>query len=196
MKKFTVFALFLFCTISMFAQEEIGTYHSSYFDKDLEVLAVSPEEKNSIYISVCGEHSIDDVVINVEGYAIEEFRSALSQAKSKFAEWAKIAKDNNVKDMTKDMDITFPKVTIAWHSSKWWFSFRQSLKPRFIVTSEGKCAFVIAGKAVSSSNEYIDQRYYFALSDVRDFDELLNVTSKEYIASKFTKKQNVEDLFK
>ena len=197
MKRTIAILTFLFFTIAVMAQEKVGVYHSSYFDKDLEVMAsYSSSNELSIYVQVVGKHSSDDVQFNFKGSAIDDFISALQQSKEKFLEWKSIAEQNNVKKMRKDFDISFPRTTVAWYGSQWWFCFSHRLSPEFFVTENGDCLFLMTDKVTSSRNEYIDMTYYFALSKASDFDELIDTISPANIEEKFSKKKDVQDLFK
>jgi len=197
MKRFITIIAILFSCLALRAEEKVGMYHSSYFDVDYSIEAgYNSRNVLTVYVQVEGEHSSDKVFFNFDGGDIDYFVKALKLAKEKFVEWQDIAIKNNVTDMRKDLDISFPRTTIAWLGSKWWFSFNKRLSPEFVVSSEGDILFLITGKAVSSSNEYIDMKYYFALSRASDFDELIEALNIEKITEHFNKKQNVEDLFK
>ena len=89
---------------------------------------------------------------------------------TKYLNWVKVAKDNNVTEIDKEFDIKFPSVTIAWSGSKWWFSFGQRVKMRFLILDSGKMIAVWAPKVTSSSNRYIDEQIYFAFEGAEDFD--------------------------
>ncbi len=197
MKRFIVCLAAAVVSVSLMAQKAIGVYHSSYFNKDYEVsVSYSSSNEPSVYIQVSGERTGTEVNMSVKGEQIAAFSEALTQVKEKYAEWQKVAKENNVTDMSKAFDIVFPRVTIAWYGSKWWFDFNHRLSPRFLVTKTGECVFVMTGKATASSNEYITEKYYFALAAESDFDELLKLISPSSIEAKRNAEQNVQDLFK
>ena len=197
MKKALFIFMLLLSTLFMNAQEKIGVYHSSYFDVDQDVSA-SYNSRNvlSMYIQVMGEHSKDMVNLSFDGDEITEFINALKQTKEKFLEWKAIAEQNNVKDMMKEFDIKFPRTTVAWYGSQWWFCFSHKLTPKFLVSETGKCIFLMSSKVHSSRNEYIDMTYYFALTEASDFDELIEAMDPVKAEAHFNKKQDVQDLFK
>ena len=97
--------------------------------------------------------------------------------------------------MDKEFDIDFPRVDVAWFSSDWWFSFNSILNPYFKVTSSGKCLVVFTNKVTSSSNKYIDKKYYLVFSNAKEIDELTNKINPASLKEKLNKKQNVQDLF-
>ena len=196
MKKLFISVLALFAFAISYAQEKVSTYHSSYFDKEYDILASFDKQELNLYIEVSGEYKSDYVLFNIEGNnRLHEFISALETVKKKFIEWSSVAKQNGVKSFDKNIDATFPNVTIAWSGSEWRFDFYNDLEPRFVVTDSGLCVAVITGEATASDNEYIDQKYYFALSSVSDFDELIAAIQIEKLLSHFNHKSDLETLF-
>lgn len=197
MKKFTLFFLALFLSCFSYAEEKIGSYHSTYYDSDFEISAdQTGAGKISVYISIMGVTKWEKAMFSLDLSEVPAFRAALELAKFKFTEWKKVAEDNGVTEMKKDMPIPFPKVNICWYTTKWWFSFDQKLQPSFIVTGKGVSAFAIMGSAQSSESERISLNYYFALGDETDFNALIEALDEELIKSKFTGKQDVQALFK
>ena len=196
MKRRLFLVVALLIVIGMQAQDKVGTYYSSYFKKEYKVEASLSSGELSIYFDIEGESNSDNVCINIKGeQEITSFITALTLAKQKYSEWTSVAINNNVTKMSKEMDISFPRVTICWSGSKWWFAFRHRLSPRFMVTESGDCVFVMSGTATASSNEYIDQKYYLAFSTPEDFDMLINAITPAAAKEVLNKQQNVEDLF-
>lgn len=196
MKKVFISVLALFAFAFSYAQEKISTYHSSYFDKEYDILAAFDNQKLNLYIEVAGEYESEYVLFDIDGKdEIQKFISALETVKQKFVEWSSVAKQNGVKSFDKDFDVKFPNITIAWRGAEWRFDFYNNLKPRFMVTDTGQCVAVITGKATASDNQYIDQKYYFALSSVSDFDELIEEIQIDKLLSHFNQKSNLETLF-
>lgn len=198
MKRVLLSVLAFFLALPCFSQTEVGKYFSSYFNKEYSILSSLSNSGaiESVYIGITGEYSSEDVNISVKGSDLDEFIKSLEQIKEKYAEWEKVAKENNVTDMAKDFDIKMPKVTICWYSSKWYFNFNKQLRPRFLITESGKICFVCTGEATASSNEYITTDFYFALGSTEDFDNLIKAISPTTIKEFFSSKQNKEDLFK
>lgn len=196
MKKiFTLLAGIILATISSNAQEKVGDYYNNYFSKTYKVEASQSDGNFRVYFNVEGNSNGDDVCFSLKNEVIDQFVNALCEAKNKYLEWVNVAVNNNVTKMTKEMDITFPRVTIGWYGSKWWWAFDHKLTPLFMITDSGKHLFVIAGTATASSNEYIEQKYYLALECARDFDALISAISPTAIKEKLNNKQKVENLF-
>ena len=195
MKRFFLFIAFLVATVSMQAQERVGAYYNSYFKKEYKVEASNSNGELSIYFDIEGNSSSDDVCVRIKEESIDSFISALMLAKQKHTEWSTVAINNNVSKMTKEMDITFPKVDICWHGSKWWFDFGHRLHPHFMITDSGQHLCVMTGTATASTNEYIDQKYYLAFATTKDFDALIEAINPTKVSEVLNNKQKVEDLF-
>lgn len=188
----------LFVVGSTFAQKKVDSYIADYFieGKEYDIQASNKDGELSLYFNVCGESTSDDISFGVKGNDITLFIEALNQAKAKFIEWSDIAKTNNVKDMSKDMDIYFPRITVVWYASKWKFAFKHKLSPRFVVTDNGECLFITTGKVTASDNQYMDEEYYFVLSSKEEFEGLIAKISPENLLKKLNQDIQAKDLFK
>ena len=194
MKK--IIAALVLCIVSTlcFGQEKIGTYHSNYFDTNFYVRY--SEKTGKYYIQIMGETAIKYCCFIVED--IDNFRTSLSDAKDKYAEWVKVAKENNVKATIKDMDIKFSKGVFAWYDGEWHLNFDAVPKPRFLSTSTGDYNFLLfLGEEFSASdNQYITEKAYWAFSSVSEIEELLNLISQETLQKFLDSKEPKDDLFK
>lgn len=196
MKRALLLILTLCVTMAIFAQEKVTTYYSTYFGKECNVEAtIASSGELSVFFDILGSSDSDNVCINIKGENINAFISALQLAKQKHSEWVAVAINNNVTKMTKEMDIDFPRVTIGWLGSKWWFDFAHKIEPLFMITDSGKYLCVISGTATASSNEYIDQKYYLVFETAEDFDSLMRAINPAVVQEKLNSKQKVEDLF-
>lgn len=194
MKK--IIAALVLCIVSTlcFGQEEIGTYHSNYFNRDCYV--EYSEESSEYYIQIFGETKTTHCCFIVKD--IDNFRTSLSAAKDKYAEWVNVAKENNVKTMDKYMDIKFSKGIFAWYGRKWHLNFYAVPQPRFFITSDGDCLFLLfSGKEFTASdNRYITEKAYWVFSSVSEIEELLNLISQETLQKFLDNKSAKDDLFK
>lgn len=197
MKKIFILLFAIGVCGNLFSEEKIGSYAMSYFDgRSFEIQASEPKNnKFYLYIQVGGEHKSDKVMLSIESKDLLAFKDALIQIRDKFLEWKKTAIENNVKDITKDFPITFPRVNIAWYGSKWWFAFNQRIKPTFFVFKDGTCAMVVYTKAESSTNEYIDQEVYWVLQEESEFNDIIRFLDENVIIEHFKAKSSQTDLF-
>ena len=184
------------CIVSTicFAQEKVGTYSCAYFDKEMDV-EYSAKLKE-YYIQIRGESNTTLAFFTIKTSKIDDFRKALSDTKAKYIEWTKVAKDNNVKEYDKDMDIKFPSGGGAWYGSKWWFTFYATPTPRFLIT-DGKylCLLFSGKKFTASSNEYINEKVYWVFSSPEEIDELLALLTEEALNKVKQEQQKTDDLF-
>lgn len=196
-KLFTSTILFLLLSLTANAQKVIGNYSLSYFDRSYDIAATQIEnEKFTLYIQVSAERESTEAMLAFESNQIEELRQSLLQVKSKYEEWCKVAKENNIKEMSKEMDIKLPSTTICWSSSKWFFSFDNKLTPKFLILDNGKFVVAFMKKAISSSNKYIDETIYWIFSDTKEFDELASKLDINAIETRLNEKENTSELFK
>ena len=198
MKKSMIALMLCIVSIMVMSQEQIGSYTMGYFDgKEYKIQASAPKNgKFDFYIDVEGERKSDNVNLLLENTELEKFKTVFTQVRDKYLEWAKTAKANNVTDINKDFPWSFPKLSVAWYGSKWWFSFNRYFTPRFMVFKDGTSAMVLSAKVVSSSNEYIDQKFYLVLQTEEEFNQILDVLNEEKVINYFKNKENTKDLFK
>jgi len=193
----SIFTVLFWCGFSAQAEKVVATYTLSYFEKEYEIEASEiKNDKFTIYIQVSAENSSTRAMIGVESDKIAEFIQSLQQMKDKYVEWFKVAKENNVKELTKEMDISFPSTTICWKGTEWYFSFGQRLIPKYIILDSGKNVVTFVNKVTASSNEYIDETTYWVFSDSKEIDDLIAALNVEKIKSKLLEKVKAADLFK
>ena len=195
MKKTLLLISIMLLTICAYAEQTVGRYQNTYFGKEFEIEASQKNEKiETVYIGIVAKDA-KSAFISVDGKDLESFKTALELVKTKYLDWVKVAKENNVTEMDKEFDIKFPSVSIAWSGSKWWFAFGIRIKMRFLILDNGKMIAVWAPKVTSSSNRYIDEQIYFALEGEEDFDSLISQLNYQTILDQLLNKKNNEDLF-
>ena len=185
------------CSISTFAQKKVADYHCDYFDRDYEI-AISTDKKDpsiisGIYIDVAGERKSETVTLKYEYPAL--LLLALKEVREKYAEWVKVAEDNHITDMTKQIPVDMPRVTVCWYGTKWFFAFDKRLNFDFMILDDGKKILVMNAKVTASSNEYIDQKFYWVFQSVTELDKFINTLDYPKFIEKLNAKSNNEDLF-
>lgn len=196
-RNFTILSLLLFFSGIINAQEVIDNYTMSYFNKNYEIEASKGKSDDfTVYIQVNAERSTTKANYMIKSSKLNEFKDALIATKNKYVEWSKVAKDNNVTDMSKEMDIKFPNVDIAWLGSKWFFSFGKKLSPNFLILKDGQHVVTFVNKNTASSNQYIDETTYWVFADVKEFDEFIQKLDFDKIKSKLEKSESKVELFK
>ncbi|MBO4612353.1 MAG: hypothetical protein J5671_04190 [Bacteroidaceae bacterium] len=189
--------LFVICAVNTFAQKTVADYHSDYFDRDYEI-SVSTEKNDpstisDVYIEVAGESKNKTVTLHYKNPLL--FLSSLKEVRNKYSEWAKIAEDNHITEMTKEIPVNMPKVTVCWYGIKWYFAFDKRLNFDFIILDSGKKIIVMTAKVTASSNEYIDQKFYWVFQSVTELDEFIDKLNYPKFIEKLNVNSNNADLF-
>lgn len=197
MKK-TIFTV-LICTIMSFVygQDNYSSYKSSYLEKEYNILVSSKEEnKYSIYIMAT---SFDNLYKEVGFYMKEKelnvFRNKLIDAKNKYNEWVKTAKENNVTDLDKEMKIEYDVDGFFSTSAGWKFDEYVNISFHFKIL-EGKYMLLIrSDKLVDMNNQFIDHDGFIVVfSNEAEIDSFLNKISEDKIIE-FINKPKKTDLF-
>ena len=196
MKKLFVL-LFVLCSINSFAQKTVENYHSDYFEKDYEI-SVSTDKKDpstitNVYIEVAGERKNETVTLDYKYPSL--LLSSLKEVRDKYAEWVKVAEDNHITDMTKEIPVNMPTVTVCWYGTKWYFAFNKRLNFDFMILDDGKKIIVMSAKVTASSNQYIDQKFYWVFQSVIELDEFIKKLDYPAYIEKLNTNSNNADLF-
>ena len=190
----SVFVFLVYAFVSN-AQDVVGSYLNSYFGKTYSIEAsLENNTLNKVYIEVETKGSKQGF-ISIDSKDLQSFKASLLSLRDKYLEWKQIAISNNVTKMNKDFDITFPTVTVAWYTSKWWFSFNRKITMSFMILENGDIIAVWSPKVSASSNEYIDETFYFVFGSKDDFTNLLKELDGQKICDKLLKTKNAESLF-
>ena len=180
-----------------FAQERVAEYHSDYFDKNYEI-SISTEKNDpsivsNVYIEVAGERERETVTLDYKYPLL--LLSSLKEVRNKYAEWVKVAEDNHVTEMTKEIPVDMPSVTVCWYGTKWYFAFNKRVNFDFMILDNGKKIIVMTSKVTASSNEYIDQKFYWVFQSVAELDEFIKKLDYPKFIEKINTKANKADLF-
>lgn len=196
MKKLFIL-LFVFCAANTFAQKKVADYHSDYFEKDYEICITTakndPSTISDVYIDVAGERSSETVTLNYESpYSL---LSSLKEVRDKYAEWVKVAEENDITEMTKEIPVDMPSVIVCWYTSKWNFSYKKRFKFTFMILDSGKKVIVMNEKVTSTANQYIDTKFYWVFQSVTELDEFIELMNYPKFIEKLNVKANNADLF-
>ena len=178
MKKFLLIAVLLVSMVAQ-AQVAVGSFNNRYAKKELKVSALMKD----------GKFYCIEIDCPIKGVG-----NALIELQAKFDEWKKIAIENNVKDMDKEMPVKFPKVTYCWQLRDSYFATNSPCK--FIFAKSDKTIFTcLSYKAVDDTNKYIDERFTLVFYSSEEIQSLVDLLSKEKIDSAIGNPAN-SDLFK
>ena len=196
MKKLFILICML-CSISTYAQTTVTDYHSDYFERDYDI-AIATEKNDpytisDVYIDVAGKTKRDAVTLDYKNPSL--LLSSLKEVRNKYAEWVKVANDNHITEMTKQIPVDMPSVTVCWYGTKWYFAFNKRINFVFMILDSGKNIIVMHSKVTASSNEYIDKEFYWVFQSVAEIDEFITKLDYPKFIEKVTTKANTEDLF-
>lgn len=147
------------------------------------------EERNSTYVFVNQKN-------------VEKFREALRKAKDKYQEWKKVAEDNNIEEVIKEIDVKFPKVTIEWeYGDEKWYYFNYKLNPEFAKINGDVMLLLIDFPIICANrNRYITTKPMFGFKgddEINEFERLISIEVVEENAKKGEKEiERKNELFK
>ena len=186
-----------------FSQTDYTNYEMSYFEKkNIYKIQVSEDKQalDRVWIdafSMDGTSKEGSLIIDAK--KLEGFKEYLNFAKAKYLEWEKTAKENNVKELDKEIEFDGKRqfYSAAFSYGKWHFDYSVPLKYRFKIV-DGKYLLIIStGELNSSSNQFIDSDGIVIVfsneNEIQEFIDKLNVAKMEEIFKNNTKK---DDLFK
>jgi hypothetical protein len=127
-----------------------------------------------------------------------DFSSFLSKTVEKFKEWKKTAKENNVKDVVKEIDNGDFGNLIAFSYGGWKFSFgKHNVAAIMLINDSGNIFYALRfPKVTASDNDYIESDASVMITS--NEDEILNIIEllKTETINGFIDGQNKkEDLF-
>ncbi len=184
--------------IVSFGQEKYTTYDNLYVKQNYEVLISHKDDgKYTLYIDMM---SLDNLSKS-GGIMIDEkehilFLRNLKEAKEKYIEWVNIAKENNVKDLSKSMSYKVKVGGFFKYGSKWNFQYVVNLTFDFKVVDGKNLLIVRTGELKSSSNQYMTHDgFVFVFQNEKEIDEFINILSVERVFEFMNKPKSI-DLFK
>lgn len=185
------------CSINTFAQKKVTNYYSDFFDREYEI-AISTEKKDpsiisDIFIEVEGERRGETVTLDYKNPAL--LLSSLKEVRSKYEEWVKVAEDNHITEMTKQIPVDMPSVTVCWYGTKWYFAFNERINFKFMILDSGEKTIVMNSKVTASSNKYIDQKFYWVFKSVAELDEFIKKLDYPKFIEIINANDNNADLF-
>lgn len=183
------------------AQEKFSSYENSYIGKFYPIQIDSKDkDKFTLWIdamSLDATHEKGGLMISEKNY--QGFTEALFEAKLKYEEWIKTAKDNNVNQLDKQMSIKSRADAYFLYGSKWNFQFDFNLIYDFkILESKGELKYLLlvkTGELQSSSNQFMKVRgVTLIFNSSKEIDTFISLISRDKI-EQFISKPKKEALF-
>lgn len=181
--------------ISVNAQTKISEYHISYFDKTYDISAVT-DKRIAWYISTPSYDTssiIKDCGFTFEDSKYEDFIAALNILRQKYVEYKNIAQSNNVKELSKQLDVKFPRVTCYFqYGSSYHFAFNKSISARYRIHDGLYQIIIESNKLTASDNEYMTSKgILIVFSSEKEIVDFIQAIDK----SKILEKESTDNLF-
>jgi hypothetical protein len=199
MKNYIVI-LGLIVTHTGHAQEKFTTYDNTYEGKSYNIQIHGAPDKFTLYIDAMAMDRIHDdggFYIDMKNY--QTFINSLAEAKEKYNEWVTTAKQNNVKEVSKEMTIKSKAGGFFLYGSDWQFQFL--IKPEFgfrVFEKDNEVKYLLivrTGDMQSSSNQYMEvDGFALVFTSPDEITSFLDSISMQKIRAYFTKPK-AADLF-
>jgi len=195
---FITLCLFTITTVESYAQEKFTTYDNSYFGKTYDI-KLSLEQEDLYIDAMPLDELYDKGGIRIKKNQHQDFLNAIAEAKTKYKEWVKTAKENNVREFNKSMNIKSEVGGYFLYGSEWKFQLSVILTFDFqILENEGELTYLLiirTGELKSSSNEHLKvDGFLLVFSSVNEIDAFTNKISRQKINA-FIAKPKEKDLF-
>ena len=201
MKQLLLIATFLVAGI-VNAQVEVASYKTSYWpEKEKYKIEVSDEkgEIDKIWIEAptLDKTSREGYII-IDAKKLPDFIEYLKLGKSKYEEWSKTAKENNVTELNKEIEPAKRfNTTAAFKYGKWQYDFSNNLTAKFLILKDKTLLTISTGNLQSSSNQFMkNEGVILVFSDADEIQQFIDQLDLAKFTELIKSKDKKEDLFK
>lgn len=152
----------------------------------------SKDAIGSISLPLRGEYPNSTLMFR---HNLSKLKPLLLEVAEKFREWEQTAKDNNVKEITKELPIKLPKCSAIWYGDSFHCSKPQEQELTFIY-SNGIASLSIIGVYKDLMNPYIKNRATYTWYSAEDIEAIANTLDLENLKDCMQDIQNMDDLFR
>ena len=203
MKKLLIINITILLTAVVFGQKTISVY--KMLDEEFKFQASEPKDgKYDLYIYGYG---LDNLYkkggISIKYEKISKFVDVLNFSKSKYEEWTNVAKQNNVTDLTKEIEVEIPTLEGFFvTSSKVHFDFSATPYIKYIIrkNTSGSVDYslvIYSSKLNSYENKYIEaDNFIYAFFSKEEINDFIKLFDKSLVDKTFSAQKAKEDLFK
>jgi len=184
MKKL-LFAIAIFTISFVNAQEKYKTTQLG----NIAVVVKKGKSQGTVYLDLQKDGELG---LSLKKDQVSKFVDFLKDANTKFKEWDKVAKDNNVQELRKDYkEIKFDGF---FKYSKWKFG-TATLSAKYSITKGESRGYIYVGSFESSSNQFIKSKgkVFFVTDEL--VKEMEGYLTKESLDAFINKSSSAEDLF-
>lgn len=184
------------------SQVQVTTYKTTYWPQKNEY-KIEISDKNGELDRVWIETPTLDR-LGSEGYLmidekkVPDFIEMLKFCKVKYDEWGKTAKENNVTELNKPIELEKRFNTpAAFKYGKWQFDYSNVLSPKFLI-SEGKHLLILTtGEMQSSSNQFMkNDGIALVFSDSQEIQDFIDKFDVEKFKNFLKSNSQKDNLFK
>lgn len=205
MKNVFIFMCLLFVGLITNAQEKFSSYDNVFLKKTFEIQISLKDGSAILWIDAASlDNSVDKAGYEIEESQLGGFIENLNEAKTKYIEWVSKAKENNVSEVDKSMELTTKtqKVSGYFKYGDWQFDHNVRLTYNFKIFKDDKIdktnylLIVRSGKLQSGSNQFMDCKdVVLVFTTADEITDFLNIISPEKITN-YKNKPKSEELFK
>lgn len=161
-------------------------YENNYYSEDFDVCGLPL--KNGDYALWIFVQSPDIAFFQINAKNVDKLRNALKLAKDKFCEWDSVARVNNVRDFSKDLEIKFPKQLLCWFVNNRPYGQKNvPVKFVFKVDDNGNTNIISSFSVGSAKNRFVSTEYSLAFSSPMDIQTLIDALDEDKIKSGLSK---------
>jgi len=151
----------------------IGTYSNQSAGRDDLKVELMKKNNKPEYVRFDAQTKSGYGEVWVKWKDLEKFRAALTEARDKYVEWSKVADDNNVKSLRKEIPVKFPKPAFWWNfGNDRFYDDYVGWKMTFSAVDKFRYAFMIA-PAKGIRNRFVTETFEVTFMCVGDFDSLI-----------------------
>jgi len=187
------------------AQEKFSSYDNVFLEKTFQIEISLKDGSATLWIDAASlDNSVDKAGYEIEEQQLNGFIENMNEAKTKYIEWINKAKENNVSEVDKIIELTSKNQRMSGYFlyGDWQFDHNVYLFYNFKVFKDDKTdkvnylLIVRSGKLQSGSNQFMDCKdvvLIFTTSD--EITDFLNIISPDKITA-YKNKPKTEELFK
>lgn len=183
--------LFLFVYSLCVSAQNVGVYTDSHGESfDIHLICKKGKPQKISIECAYDNNRKGEIWIKIKD--VEKFRLTLISVKELYQEWIKIAEDNDVKDVRKEMPIKFPRVEFVWGYATTFLG-----NAAFTANWVRKAPFslvICTAFVEASNNQFVDECFNLSFYNPDDIQSLIDAISQENI-DKAIKNANAAELF-
>ena len=153
-----------------------------YGDKHVD-FTVSKQKIDALIWVDADNADNNDGILLVYDRQIPQLRAALLEVKAKWKEWIDVARDNNVRKVSKEIDVKFPKVIYGWILAGNIYA-RKRVPINFTFKyDDGDTKLISSYKVASANNRYVKSTYIFKFDSIEELNELIDILDEDNLQS-------------